>query len=55
MMVSIGMVGRVGDKDGRGGTVGRTVAAAVDASAPGVGEEESLTLFTFLHGRGVFF
>ena len=45
----------VGDKVGRGGTVGRTVAATVDASAPGAGEEASLTLFVSLHLRCVFF
>ena len=55
MMVLIEMVGGVGDKDGRGGTVGRMVTVAVDASAPGAGEEASLTLFTFLHWRGGFF
>ena len=43
MMVSIGMVGGVGDMDGRGGTVGRTVAAAVSSW------KWHLTLFAFLH------
>ena len=42
--VLIEMVGGVRNKDGRGGTVGRMVAATVDASAPGACHGEAIEI-----------
>ena len=52
--VSIGMVGGVGDMDGGGGTVGRTVRATADPSAPETGGVASSSLLPFLYERVVF-